>query len=290
MNYSSTDNHLEKPMASEPFRMSFLLVICLFAGCGGLISDPDSGSTMTPADVPTDTPAPPQLAPGLTTEGVSNPMALSMAHRNHLENRSFSFVYNRTIRTQDGGLVNQAIVSGALSASKTEYHVVIEGAAADQPNTRTMIWSNGTHVHLKDGRNASPTVLRTASGDPVSPEQALSGYVGIDQFQREILYQLFHAIEVGVTAHPPNNNTSRYQLRLAEVNDPSAVPGPESVNDVQSFQATVTGRGVVQQYYLVYTGQLQGESVHVVQSVNYSGIGTTTIVPPSWTNRTATTR
>ena len=87
--------------------LSLLLVVCVvLAGCNGVFGgDTQETSTLTPAAVPTDEPTRtplPQLAPGLTGEGVVNASALAAAHDATLEDTSYTARRTVTYRTPNG--------------------------------------------------------------------------------------------------------------------------------------------------------------------------------------------
>lgn len=81
-----------------------LLVACLLAvlaGCNGLATQT---ATQTPAPVPTESPGPTVLAPGVTDAGVVAPARLAHSHDQYLANRSYTLTTNRTTWYANGTL------------------------------------------------------------------------------------------------------------------------------------------------------------------------------------------
>lgn len=152
------------------------------AGCNGILggdqqNNTTSNATVTPLDVPTDQPtASPasQLAPGLTSEGVTNGALLLNAQRAFIENHStvtrtnttvtaandtILFSIHQTIRadSSDEAVALSANYSGSVSGDRNVTQ--LDGWTSDGGTYVRRIYENGTTIYSQ-----SPSGSVTAGG------------------------------------------------------------------------------------------------------------------------------
>jgi hypothetical protein len=127
-----------------------LAVLCVLAGCNAIAPGGTDGDgadadapTVTPADVPRDM-AGGTLAPGLTSDGVTDPGALVAAHRRALANESVTVELD-ILRRSNGTVVENS--SGTYRFSADRERVALDahiGASTVSPYDRVSRWSNGS--------------------------------------------------------------------------------------------------------------------------------------------------
>ena len=129
-----------------------LAAMVAFAGCNGILggdqqNNTTSNATMTPLDVPTDQPtASPasQLAPGLTSTGVTNRALLLNAQRAFLENHSTVTRTNTTVTAANGTILFS--IHQTIRADSSDEVVALSA------NYSGRFLGIGTSPNLMDGR------------------------------------------------------------------------------------------------------------------------------------------
>lgn len=259
-----------------------VLACCLvLAGCGGFPGSQPAASqqTVTPAPVPD---APPQVAPGLTTDGVTDVDALVRAHVAGLSNTSHTIEHRRTVDDADGAPLVQQTTQAQIGAGYRSYTAVrtLTGPAvtdqvtrASSDDQREIQWIMG------DGTNSSRIVADGQDTGASDPREAL--------FFEPTFHERIRALFVGanVTAVTPLgeydgyfHDTPVFLVHADGAADRSQFPvGPASrVGDVR-FTALVSPEGVVRAYEVQYTVVRNGTTLHVTESLRYTDVGTTTV-------------
>lgn len=132
-------------------RLPTLLVVALvlLAGCSSFTDGPSTDSP-TPSPTPTATPTPDaggELAPGITDDGIVNPVALMSAHQREL--LADGFVVNQTVvTTYDGAVGNRLLIrtTAGPGGELASQNAISTGADFNgtQIVTRNDIWFNTT--------------------------------------------------------------------------------------------------------------------------------------------------
>lgn len=150
------------------------------AGCGSVLRSESTPQSLTPAPVPTDTPAPMPVAPGVTTAGVTDPTRLDRSHRETLSADDGFRIERTGLARYDGGFER---ARSRLTAARngTGYRVTARQGSdrvglVDEPVTAVAVWfdAGGTfrRVTTTDG------AVRTAQLDGTDA-RAASEYVDI---------------------------------------------------------------------------------------------------------------
>ena len=265
----------------------FALAVVL-AGCGMPFTGGDGGTTspsVTPAPVPTDEPTPtavPQLAPGLTGEGVTDPFALAEAHASVLDGTAYAVRTNLTVRYANGSIYTQRSSDSQLAANRTRYYVVNEvaGARIGGGQAGTSLYSNGERVFIARTSAGRTTyrIARDVDREPASPSEMFSGGSGGD----ERIYSLFTAVETRVLDETTRNGTTRYRIVGANVSGEADLGSRYGDPGNVTARATIDSRGLVHEYRLRYGGTVSGANVTVVRRVRYTNVGSTTVERPPW--------
>jgi len=147
---------------NKPSIFLVALLLVAFAACSAFPDDAAPTSTPTPSAIPTDSPtstpsAADELAPGITRDGILNPVALMSAHQASL--LESGFVVNQTVEsTYDGQPSNRLELQTIVGpAGEVAYRTAVssgfdaEGAEAVITND---LWINTTAQisrHIEDG-------------------------------------------------------------------------------------------------------------------------------------------
>jgi len=249
-------------------------VLVVLAGCSGFAGETE---TLTPAPVPEGSETPEgELAPGVTAERVTDPLALSTAHERQLRNRSFTFQREVLIRTGDGEQLTRRVVHRRVSRDGTRVFERVD---------RT---SGGSVIHVERWHNESEQLIRTTGeGTPqyiVRDRQELSSRLsGVYRKEppTDDLFVLLLFLDVRVEnagEGPP------YRLVAREVDHPERFAAEARGGDPRNvtFRGTLTGNGLVREHELRYTTTSGGREVVVQRRVRYSDIGNTTVDRPEW--------
>lgn len=266
-----------------------VVVLLLIAGCSAApaLDDTDSATpTVTPVDVPADY----AYAPGVTTDGVTDPATLAAAHERAIDGTSFRLTANRTVRYANGTLREQLRVDVALTEDRTyRASAATRGPAAPvflgRPPANGTYWSDGSVYVRKLTRDGETTynefdVPGSGAGTwrywtrtvPFGGEQATPG---------GFYASLFAAVPTRVTGENTSGSFVTYRL----VDDgPPVDRFQDEVTDVRNVRlvASVRGDGLVTALSLRYDGTVDGATVRVVRTVRYGGVGSTTVARPSW--------
>lgn len=264
-----------------------LTLLVVLAGCNGLapatsptVSDEQTAS---PAVSPTETTPGQEFPPGLTTEGVSEPFALSDAHAAALDT-SYTVREAATIRYANGTVHTNETSNVAVASNDSRYRYTstVRGTASNfvggGEGTLTA-YSNGTVVlqRVEHADNTTYGIYTTSSGDPVRPSEV---YHGTPRNAERIVTLFGEAENVSVAERTGGAYDLRATLLAVDALD---VRGTtiRNVTDVE-LTATVTADGLVRSYELSLRGTVDGNAVTVTERTRYSGVGSTTVARPGW--------
>lgn len=268
-------------MSSVPRVPTAVALLVVLAGCQGIAPAAET-PTLTPVAVPTEVPTerpPRMLAPGMTERGVTDPSALAAAHAEALDGTSVTFRANYTERGPNGTVRSRTVTTVQFGAGDRYRYVRIDGDPRGDVQ-RVERWSNGERVLERrvDGNDTVQRVLRDADGRPLAPAAALP----VEPAARRGIGQVFRAMPTTIAGQEVRNGTTYYRV----VSTGLATPNPSALRDA-SLTALVDERGIVHRYRLTYTTDRGGDAgpVHVVATVRFTAIGTTTVECPTWAGR-----
>lgn len=260
-------------------RRSFFVVLLslslVLAGCNGIAlgEDETPPPRFTPAAVPTDAPTPmpvPQLAPGLMGTGITDAFALAEAHTAVLNDTSYTFYENSTVRYMNGTIYNQFTTHVQFAANDSRFYSVQNGSSIDvRGRDGISFWSNGERVIVAQTSNNN-----TSYG--VLPQESFSG-PSVEQ-----IYVLFSSVETRVAGRETRNGTTLYRVVATNVTNPTVFESDWQNPRNVSLQALISSQGLVPEYRLNYTATLNGEPVRINQQVRYTDLGNTTVERPPW--------
>lgn len=270
-----------------------LAALLVLAGCSGLAADPgpaEPTATVTPAPVPesgTDSPANAALAPGLTREGVVEPLTLANAHAELVGSRPHAFYASWTVKYTNGTLRGEVRQRATVEPGGPFFANVSvrgrTGIVADRP-TRALFWSDGEELVERATANGTTRYLY------IPPDEYSGGNGFYNSLRRpkpwRDTYALFASIETRVASEQasPDGNGSVYLLEGSRLTAPATFAVATDTTDPRdvSFAAAVTDEGLVQGYRLIYTATVGGERVAVTRVVRYTAFGGVSVERPDW--------
>jgi hypothetical protein len=269
------------------------LLVVVVAGCSGLSAPGGVASetgTLTPVSVPAQptpvggtpwsaTPAN-QLAPGLTTAGVTDPFALADAHHDELANRSFTRITHTTLAGPNGTLrVTHEVLR--VAAGGRAYHLTATSESAESYPVSAFA------PHLELWYADGPALFRVGEGEHVSyrvgTTGTLDGPVG-DISGRDRLVGLYGTVDDWSVQPRIGWDDPRFVLASREPPDDDVLRLPTLVEDPRNAELEIvtTGDGRVVTQRLRYDATFDGQPVQIVRRVRFVKVGTTTVAEPAW--------
>lgn len=282
-------------MSPRVLAVALLAVAVALAGCGATVGPSDAGTTtptatVTPTATATQTDTAtsddPAFPPGVTGDGVAEPLALTNAHATVLGNASFAVTANTTERYENGRLRTRKRTTATFARSKDRYaidHVVAgsEPSVMDASTGHLSAWADGEGVYQRIvvGGSASYQHLRDANGNLRDP----GAYLLADQIEEDRLYVLFSALDLSVE-RVTREGATRYRLTSGALSNPDAVASSFDLDGIDraNLTALVDSRGVVYEYRVEYVGSVENRTVRGIHEVRYDEVGSATVERPGW--------
>ncbi|WP_248903467.1 DUF7537 family lipoprotein [Halocatena marina] len=267
-------------MSRLALRFVVLLAVVL-AGCNGLPAGSSDNSTITPADVPTDSTietSSGQLAPGVFPVGV-DASTLAHAHARALNSTTFTIQTNRTYRYPNG-TVREWISSETIveSVSSPQFKIYsrtnFSPSFRDDSETRMVTyeqWYTADHWYQRQIFANNTTTYRANPPSPVDSFQWSRGWM---------IENTLTDVEAQVTPHDRNGST--YYRIEGPVSSEYAVSSSDNQNNATQW-LLVDSNGLVHEHHMNTT--LSGPNVttqRIHLSTSYNDIHSATIPRPSW--------
>jgi hypothetical protein len=268
-------------------RLGAVLVLAIvLAGCNGLVlgGDGTPTQTITPAAVPTDEPTStplPELAPGLTGDGVVAPFTLGDAHASVLDGSSYTLHENVSVVYRSGMIYSSGTAETRITTDAGRYAVVRTGSQtrASFPVIEERFWSNGNRTFSVRTSTDERTYAIARGGDGPLPIRRV---VAADPNNSERIATLFGAMETQVVGQTVRNGTQLYRVRGSNLTSAFALDGEWKNPHNAVLVALVDPRGFVNEYHLNYTASIDGDPVRISRRVRYTDVGSTAVERPSW--------
>lgn len=258
--------------------LALLLVgcLCLTAGCDTLLpgSDPQTSTTSTLQG---------QLAPGLTAQGVTDVGALTDAHARILQEDSYTVTWtnvqqysNGTVRYRSHGRTRRGF-NGSHFYSQIRYPTPPPTFAAFSLQRYEYYGESDTVYQRYIGQNNTTVKVFNRSEAPVAKTFT----------SREYFYAVLYAFNQtqGFTAtERPNSSPPRYKIQLTRLERPAPITNYHTLETVTnaSLTATIDRWGVIHQYQLTYTGQVNNRTMSGNRTIRFAKAGSTRVPQPSW--------
>ena len=268
-------------MSRAPLATAVVALVVL-AGCGSAVAPAPDGTptrTVTPAPVPvpqqTEAPQsrrPSELAPGLSAEGVFDPVRLADAHAAALSNASFTAVRKERRRYANGSLRSRYRSAVRVSAGGDRFRYELnqtdlrDGRTSEQRLAR---YSDGSTVYVATTRGGKTTYSVVGGSEtPAEPSTVLPG----NATARFGVLRLFGSLRFDVLDRRTVDGRTVY--RVGVENDSRTLGGLRNV----TMNATVREDGLVTAYRLGY----DVDDIRVAVVVEFRRVGETRVTPPEW--------
>jgi hypothetical protein len=247
-----------------------LALAVVLAGCTAV-----GLGTESPTPIPT--PAwPAEGPPGVTTDGVADPLALARAHTGALVGRSFTYRATVVVRTTGGiqlGTVHTVRRVGA--DGRFAHRMRTEGVvpSAVTPFEAVDVYSNGTRTVIRfrrDGENR--TLVSSARSASIAP---------YDVVGKGTLYSVLSATDPRALEPIRRGGTTYVHLRGE---NGTTTLGVTRVTNA-TFEALVAPSGLVSRYRLTYHADESGYADwagRLDRTVVYEAVGETRVERPGW--------
>lgn len=265
-----------------------LACLLVLAGCSAVPGGGGPGTetgTLTPAPIPGSGGSSEQLAPGLSSEGVTDPLALANAHGSELQ-RPYRFHSNWTVRYRNGSVHARADQRTLVTTDGFRARVAVAGRpgfVTSGPPTTATFWSNGTVLAERIQRDGM-TRYRYLDAETYNGGAGFYTSLRRPKPWRDH-YALFTGLETRVVDEFETDGSTRYTVVGERLRDPATFGAATDVRRPGnvSLRAVVTERGVVRSLQLSYEGTLPtGERVSVTRSIVYDRANVGGLDRPSW--------
>lgn len=263
-------------------KRTLLIALVVFGWVGGaaLASTTAANPATAGAEETTDSAtAQDDLPPGVTEAGVTDPLALVDAHRQALQNTSYTLSTAFTCRQRDGTVFDRGTYTAAVAPGAESYYATASSTSENDTESfgadyhDVAVWANETDAAVaRDRAGDAPTYEHASRDDaPLSPGT-----------QWELLYSAFDTTDTAVVGQIERNGTTLY--KIASTSSPDA-SSPYAGN-LYDFTALVDSEGVVHSFHLTHETTIDDQRVIVSRTTQLVQIGNTTVERPSWYQRT----
>ena len=261
-------------------RALLLAALVVTAGCSGVFGS-DSGPT---AETTTTDSGP--VAPGLTEDGLADPVALADAHADSLDGESLTFEERRVQRYDDGSVRWRENRTVRAASNRTRYLMVTDLVGRPMlgdDGGRAEVFADGDRIYrsVQTANGSWTDVLREADGDPAKPRR-----VPIDLARSDEIYVLLNVFDVNGSENVERlaPDSQRYRLRSSTIDTPELLASRLELDEVRNatLEAVVTPDGRVEEYRVGYEGVHDGAVVRGEATVWYDEVGETTVEVPDW--------
>lgn len=222
-----------------------------------------------------------EYPPGVSSEGVTDPLALADAHRDALANVSYTMTTTFTFQRPNGSILSQGTSTSQVAAGSSSYYAV--SAQTEWNDTRPLgvggyelaAWANETDaVTARQFYDEEPTYRQTTRADaPMKPDTEWGQ-----------IYAALSATNTTVASQFEDDGTTLY--RVVSTDQPGE-NSPYSGREVYSFVAVVDSQGVVRTMQVTYRTTFRDEPAIVSRTIHVTNLGNTTVERPDWYGKAA---
>lgn len=211
--------------------------------------------------------------PGMNESGVTDPLALTEAHRQTLENASYTSTSTVTFQRPNGTLVTTTTTASRVASGGESFYVASTQTGSNESRPlgvdhfRTEAWANETSAVVADTfRSEEPTYRQVTRDDlQMSPDT-----------NWELLYSAVGSMDTTYVGQVERAGTTLHKVV-------STSPGDEAVEGQSyDFSALVDSDGVVRALQMTQRSTLGGEPVLVTRTFRITQVGDTTVERPDW--------
>lgn len=233
---------------------------------------------------------------GLTDAGVADPAAVARGHVDALEATAYSITGTKTVHGADGALRASLRIGMALSADRGFLvHVAAEGpdgaVVIGEPPARGAYWSDGERYALRISNAVQELLQEYTPRGSLEEWYFWSNVVPFGGRPFTALFFYRHLFDAVPTEASRSRDDSPVAVHLVNrVDRLERPPSPFTRLDDAPVRhlrllAGVSAAGLVRTLDIGYRGRVGDRPVDVTWTVQYDGVGETTVPRPSWVDR-----
>ncbi|MFC7021457.1 MULTISPECIES: hypothetical protein [Haloarcula] len=250
-----------------------LAVLVVTAGCTSLAGVGEQPArTVTPAPVPTAASPPPVWPPGISEDGLHSAQTLATAHRDALENRSYT-MHERYVatRTLDNGTTT------TLRRNETTVVTGVRTYRHDLERVRTSADGNHTEYRQSTYGDGEQWYERRATGGSVTYRGG-EIHFDRDQYAYETAFYVDRYLVTNETWTARVQRDGRQYVRV--VGAGGAPPWASLLSEPETYRVAllVDVTGLVSRMDIRYVTARE----EIRYSFRYEALGGTTVEPPGW--------
>lgn len=243
----------------------------------GESSAPSATTAPTPTAVPTTEEPAEKLAPGLTSEGVTDVWALSSAHANQLRNTSYTAVSVGSTWNDNRSFVWNVYATTQASHANSSVYFTRNVSGTTSPTgglgRNVVLWHNDTHSFTRYVRQNGTVTYRQTT----PTQDLLRGNPATESF----VAPLFGSTNTTIVERIERNGTTLYRVISTSQPESETAAGIDRSN--HSVSALVDSSGLVHRYQLSYDiHQAADSTLHISRTWRLTGVGSTTVTKPEW--------
>lgn len=248
-----------------------LLVLLVLVGTSSVTA---VGSTSDPSALARENAT--AYPPGLSAQGVADPLALADAHRDALSNVSYTMTSTTTFQRPNGSIRSQSVTTTRVAPGASSFSVV---TAQTEWNASRPLGVGSHELATWANETTSVTAHRFSDGEVTYRHGSRDDAPFEPDAQWGLLYSAFDATNTTVVNQFERNETTLFRVVS------TAQPGPDSAfagRSNYSLVAVVDSRGIVRTLQLTYRTTFDGDPAIVSRTMHVSNLGDATVERPSW--------
>lgn len=258
--------------------MNRTLAVCLVVVLGGVAgATAVSPATERPED-PTRA-SPGDLSPGLSENGVTDPLALAKAHERTLQNVSFTISASFEYRRPNGTLIGYGSTTSRVAPDATSFYTVT--TQTNRNETRRMGVAHYTMERWAD-ENRTLTARSVPGAPPEYGDRSRTDAHVRPDSGWETLYTAFDAVDTAVVNRTERNGTTLYRVVSTSQPRPNSVYADDATYGVT---ALVGSDGIVRTFQLSHETTFDDRPAMVTRTIRVTEVGNTTVERPAWSDR-----
>ncbi|UPV76570.1 hypothetical protein M0R89_18735 (plasmid) [Halorussus limi] len=255
------------------FLVPFVLLVVCSAPLASSVATVTSGASQPQSFAQGNATAYP---PGLSADGVTDPLALADAHREALANASYTLATSYAFRRPNGTVLSQGVTTTRVAPGGRPYYAV---TSQTQRNATRPLGIARYELATWANETRAVTARQVRGGEPTYREVNRERAPFDPNAQWELLYSAFAATNTTVVERFERDGTTLFRVVSTEQ------PGPELASlygGSYSLVAVVDSRGIVRTLQQTYRTTVEGRSTVVSRTVHLTRIGNTTVERPDW--------
>lgn len=254
-------------------RTLVVVVVVVLSGVGGATAFSTGTTDAAESTQTTD------LPPGLTADGVADPLALADAHQATLRDTSYTISTTYEYRWPNGTLIGHGTTTSQVAPEGASFHTVTSQAYRNgtEPlgleHAETATWSDGDRTLTARDLPGEPTEYRerSAASPGARPETGWG-----------TLYTAFSAVNTTIASQVERNGTTLYRVVTTSQSELNSVYSGDSAYSAVAF---VDSDGVVRTFQQTHPTTYDDRPAIVTRTIHVTNVGNTTVEEPSWTDR-----